>query len=218
MRNISLLKHSIIDISSGPFELTKLSAQVSVLMADRKQSSISEPSQGRAVAASYQNKGTYKTAKNIVKHRGFVGLYSGFRLHLCKYKAKRSWYTLICVVRDTLGTSIYFATYESSKQLLTTYAGVKSTMNPIAIAVAGGLCGIASWALIYPIDSAKSIYQRNSLTHCKGEKAKKIPKIEFFNKRMYRGLGVSMGRSCVVNSIFFSAFEYIKKHVNALED
>jgi len=194
---------SFITLVACPFELTKVSAQVSVLMADRNPSSVSEPSTGRGVAATYQNKGTFQTAKNIVKHRGFAGLYSGFRLHL---------------LRDTLGTAIYFATYESSKQLLTAYAGVKSTMNPFAVAVAGGLCGVASWALIYPIDSAKAIYQRNSLMQCKGEAVKKAPKIQFLNKRMYRGLGVSMGRSCVVNSIFFSAFEFIKKHVNALED
>merc|ERR1712098_382254 len=93
-------------------------------------------------AASYQNKGTWKTAKNIVKHRGFAGLYSGFNLHL---------------LRDPLGTAIYFMTYESSKQLLTTYRGDKSPTNPFAVVVAGGLCGVASWALIYPIDSAKSI-------------------------------------------------------------
>jgi hypothetical protein len=72
-------------MGSGPFELTKLSAQVSVLMADRNASSVSEPSTGRKVAASYQNKGTFKTAKNIVKHRGLAGLYSGFNLHLRKY-------------------------------------------------------------------------------------------------------------------------------------
>ncbi|KAG4429551.1 hypothetical protein IFR05_014960 [Cadophora sp. M221] len=194
---------SFITLVACPFELTKLSAQVSVLMADRKVSSVSEPSTGRAVAASYQNKGTWKTAKNIVKHRGFAGLYSGFNLHL---------------LRDTLGTAIYFMTYESSKQLLTSYRGDKSPTNPFAVVVAGGLCGVASWALIYPIDSAKSIYQRNCLTHCRGEKVKKAPKIQFFNKRMYRGLGVSMGRSCVVNSIFFSAFEFIKKQINSIED
>jgi hypothetical protein len=67
----------------GPFELTKLSAQVSVLMAERNNSH-SDPTGSRAVAASYQNKGTFKTAKNIVKHRGISGLYSGFNLHLCK--------------------------------------------------------------------------------------------------------------------------------------
>jgi hypothetical protein len=109
-------------------------------------------------------------------------------------------------------------TYESSKQLLTTLSGDKSPTNPLSVVLAGGICGVASWALIYPIDSAKSIYQRNCLTYCKGETVKKAPKIQFFNKRMYRGLGVSMGRSCMVNSIFFSAFEFIKKQINAIEE
>lgn len=198
---------SFITLIACPFELTKLSAQVSVLMADRNKSSVSEPKierqVERAVAASYQNKGTFKTAKNIVKHRGIGGLYSGFNLHL---------------LRDTLGTAIYFMTYESSKQLLTTYQGNASPTNPLSVVLAGGICGVASWALIYPIDSAKSIYQRNCLTHVKGENARPPPKIQFFNKRMYRGLGVSMGRSCVVNSIFFSVFEFIKKNINALDD
>ncbi len=121
-------------------------------------------------------------------------------------------------VRDTLGTAIYFMTYESSKQLLTTYTKESSTTNPLSVVVAGGLCGVVSWSLIYPIDSAKSIYQRNSLMQCKGEPLKRAPKIQFFNRRMYRGLGVSMSRSCVVNAIFFSSFEFIKQHINSLED
>jgi hypothetical protein len=76
------------DHEPGPFELTKLSAQVSVLMAERK-TSVSDPvgPKKRAVAASYQNKGTFKTAKNIIKHRGIGGLYSGFNLHLCKWRS-----------------------------------------------------------------------------------------------------------------------------------
>lgn len=109
-------------------------------------------------------------------------------------------------------------TYESSKQLLTSYSKESSPTNPLAVVVAGGLCGVTSWALIYPIDSAKSIYQRNCLLSCKGDKVKKAPKIQFRNKRMYRGLGVSMGRSCLVNSIFFSSFEFIKKQINALDE
>jgi len=47
-------------------------------------SSVSDTAANRTVAASYQNKGTWKTAKNIVKNRGFSGLYSGFCLHLRK--------------------------------------------------------------------------------------------------------------------------------------
>jgi len=148
------------------------------------------------------NKGTWKTAKNIVKHRGLSGLYSGLSLHL---------------LRDTVGTGIYFATYETRKQILVSYRGDSSPASPLAVVTAGGLCGAMSWILIYPIDSAKSIYQRNCLTHEVGQ-TKPAPQIQFFNRRMYRGVGVSVSRSCIVNAIFFSAFEFFKKHINAIED
>lgn len=51
-------------------------------------------------------------------------------------------------VRDSLGTGIYFMTYESGKQLLTTFGGDGTHSNPLAVLVAGGLCGIVSWAMI----------------------------------------------------------------------
>ena len=46
----------------------------------------------------------------------------------------------------------------------------------------------------------------------------KTPKIEFFNRKMYSGIGVSMTRSCLINTIFFSSFEFIKKEINMLPD
>ncbi|MCJ1355089.1 MAG: hypothetical protein MMC33_005080 [Icmadophila ericetorum] len=188
---------AVITTLACPFELTKLSAQISVLMADKTPANV-DPT----VRRSYQHKGTFKTAKNIVKHRGVMGLYSGFHLH---------------VLRDTIGTGIYFMTYESGKQLLVKYSGSNSPTSPMAVAVAGGLCGLVSWACIYPIDSAKTHYQRNCLTKARGE-AVNPTKIQFFNPKMYRGLGVSMARSCVINMIFFSSFEAVKKHINALKD
>jgi hypothetical protein len=71
---------SAITFLACPFELTKLSAQVSVLMAERAGSC----ARSRAMAASYQNKGTLRTMGNIIKNRGVWGLYTGLRLHLCK--------------------------------------------------------------------------------------------------------------------------------------
>ncbi|KAH7320204.1 mitochondrial carrier protein [Stachybotrys elegans] len=188
---------SVITFLACPFELTKLSAQVSVLLAERAK----HCQRTHAVAKSYQNKGTLRTMANIIKHRGMFGLYTGLRLHL---------------LRDTLGTGIYFMVYESGKQLGTTFAGDKS--NKLAVVIAGGLCGLVSWAMIYPIDSAKSIYQRNALLRSKGETVEPPPKIEFFKRHMYRGLWVSMSRSCLVNAIFFSSFEFIKKHIKTLDD
>ncbi|KAF1814596.1 mitochondrial carrier [Eremomyces bilateralis CBS 781.70] len=178
-----------------PFELTKLSAQLSVLMANRNEGSKVIDS----LSQRYQQMGTLRTAHALIKHRGMAALYAGFHYHL---------------LRDTIGTGVYFMTYESAKQLLANARG-NSPTSPAAVVTAGGLCGLASWACIYPIDSAKSIYQRNCLTGGKGETTR--TKIEFFNRRMYRGLTVSMGRSCVVNAIFFSAFEFTKKKINQLE-
>lgn len=68
-----------------------------------------------------------------------------------------------------------------------------------------------------PVDSAKSIYQRNSLMYSKGQKVEPV-KIAFFQRNMYRGLGVSMGRSCAVNAVFFSSFEFLKKRIKAMDD
>jgi hypothetical protein len=68
-----------------------------------------------------------------------------------------------------------------------------------------------------PVDSAKSIYQRNSLMYSKGQKVEPV-KIQFFQRNMYRGLGVSMGRSCAVNAVFFSSFEFLKKRIKAMDD
>ncbi|SPJ86854.1 related to carnitine/acylcarnitine translocase [Fusarium torulosum] len=189
---------SCITFLACPFELTKLSAQVSVLLAERGGSKGSH-----SVAASYQNKGTLRTMANIIKHRGIFGLYTGLSLHL---------------LRDTLGTAIYFMVYESGKQIGNTVAGDHPNSNKVAVVASGGMCGLVSWAMIYPIDSAKSIYQRNSLLYSKGEKVEPAPKIEFFKRHMYRGLGVSMSRSCVVNAIFFSSFEFIKKHIQQMDD
>jgi hypothetical protein len=72
---------SAITFLACPFELTKLSAQVSVLLAERT----TNCKRSREVAKSYQNKGTLKTMANIIKHRGVLGLYTGFQLHLCKH-------------------------------------------------------------------------------------------------------------------------------------
>jgi hypothetical protein len=68
-----------------------------------------------------------------------------------------------------------------------------------------------------PVDSAKSIYQRNSLMYSKGQTVEPV-KIHFFQRNMYRGLGVSMGRSCAVNAVFFSSFEFLKKRIKAWDD
>jgi hypothetical protein len=54
---------------------------------------------------------------------------------------------LIHTVRDTIGTGIYFVTYESVKQILSNVRGTPPT-SPLAVVVAGGMCGLVSWACV----------------------------------------------------------------------
>lgn len=57
-----------------------------MLLADKKNCSHPE---SHKIAASYQNKGTFKTMANIIRHRGPLGLYTGFNLHLRTWPAAR---------------------------------------------------------------------------------------------------------------------------------
>ncbi|KAK3690662.1 hypothetical protein LTR37_019030 [Vermiconidia calcicola] len=183
---------------SCPFELTKLNEQ----LAGKEARQRALPHTGNStapLAASSIRTGAWVTARRLVRDRGIFGLYAGYRLHL---------------LRDSIGTAIYFTTYESGKQLMANARG-KSPTSPYAVLVAGGLCGVVSWACIYPIDVAKTLYQKALLSAGSGHAVR--PKIRISGVGAYRGLGVSVLRSCVINAIFFSNFEMIKKRINALE-
>ena len=122
---------AFITTMSCPLELTKLNEQLAGKEARRRAlaSNGATPSPPSSLKA-----GAWITARRLVRDRGFFGLYSGYRLHL---------------LRDTIGTAIYFVTYESAKQLMANARG-KSPTSPYAVVVAGGLCGIVSWACVSP--------------------------------------------------------------------
>lgn len=120
---------AVITTISCPFELTKLNEQLAGKVA--REAAFNSSSKYNA-AADLKSGGSWATARRLVRDRGFQGLYAGYRLHL---------------LRDTIGTSIYFITYESAKQLMGNARG-KSSTSPYAVVVAGGLCGIVSWACV----------------------------------------------------------------------
>lgn len=196
---------AVITTISCPFELTKLNEQLAGKEARKAamvkfQSSGATSQSGAAPVVDLKSGGSMATARRLVRDRGFTGLYAGYRLHL---------------LRDTVGTAIYFMTYESAKQLMGNARG-KSATSPYAVLAAGGLCGIVSWACIYPVDVAKTVYQKALLSAGSGHAAR--PPIRFFAGGSYRGLGVSVLRSCIINMIFFSNFELMKKRINSMDD
>lgn len=89
------------------------------------------------------------TAARITRTSGPLALYTGFRLHMA---------------RDTLGTGVYWLSYESFKHiaLLNLPAGSAWGGAPLHM-LAGGMAGVTVWLITFPIDLVKSVVQKSAL-------------------------------------------------------
>lgn len=182
-----------------PFEFSKVFSQIEVL------ARVGSAPLGSAklAAASQKRYTTLQTVQVIVKNLGFRGLYSGYRYH---------------VVRDAIGSGVYFAVYESFKWASNAIInGDANQSSPISILAAGGISGATCWTIIFPFDTTKALIQRdivtNILRHENGQEP--LPPKERrlqITRRMYRGLAISMYRSIVVNMVFFGTYEFAMKH------
>ncbi|KAI1935394.1 hypothetical protein LOZ58_005014 [Ophidiomyces ophidiicola] len=178
-----------------PFELAKNVVQTSVLMANRAQASgtVIESSSLRGV----KRLTTTEAIKQIISRHGIGGLYTGVRLH---------------ALRDTIGTGIYFAIYETTKQLISTYQGDKGSPFGASMA-AGALCGVVPWICTYGLDTRKTRAQSVLLG-----KSKEINEATVAAARSstYRGMTVLLFRTSIQNMVLLSSFEYIKMKINLL--
>jgi hypothetical protein len=183
-----------------PFEFTKLFQQLYILMKSELH-----------LNPRRMPKTTWDVAKQIRRQEGLFGLYSGFKFHL---------------LRDSLGSALYFSVYETAKILLDgfsahdgTVAGTGIPMGTISITLAGAMSGVFSWILVFPIDTVKSLTQRDIVSNIIRGLALKQPKpillreLRLPSRSMYRGLSVSILRSVITSVTFFSAFEYLMKHI-----
>jgi hypothetical protein len=145
---------AVITTISCPFELTKLNEQLAGKVArEAAAKRIAEGATGASTIPDLRSGGSWATARRLVRDRGLTGLYAGYRLHL---------------LRDTIGTSIYFMTYESAKQVMGNARG-KSATSPYAVVVAGGLCGIVSWACVSHVSlRGRTSHHSVNLQSCAG--------------------------------------------------
>jgi hypothetical protein len=164
--------------------------------------------------------GTAQAIMQIVGRHGFRGLYAGLGLH---------------ATRDCLGTGLYFAIYETGKQLMSTCLGESHTSLGSSMA-AGALCGVLPWFCVsiplqiinipafnretdiifqtYTLDTRKTRAQSILLG-----KAKEIGEASMAAARssVYRGLSVILCRTAVQNMLLLSTFEYLKARISELE-
>ncbi|KAM5493004.1 hypothetical protein MaudMau93_001098 [Microsporum audouinii] len=177
-----------------PFELAKNVVQTSVLMASSQRGPT-----GRGLKyTSLQNVprlSTTQAIKQIISRHGFRGLYTGMGLHMA---------------RDTVGTGLYFAIYETSKQLTSTYLG--DNHSPFGPQLVGGaLCGTLPWLFTYPLDTRKTRRQSMILGKSK-EVGAAVAK-----SSVYTGLSVIILRTAVQNMLLLTMFEYFKREIDKLE-
>lgn len=95
------------------------------------------------------------------------------------------------IARETISIPVYFNTYE----YLTTVT------NPF---LAGGIAGMISWFITYPIDTMKTRKQLN--------KDKNIKMLDLIKQgNLYNGLTITLIRAFIVNSTCFYIYEFTKK-------
>ena len=86
-----------------------------------------------------------KTAIKIYKNYGFRKLYLGFTSTL---------------TRESNALAIYFTTYELLMRKLNSQSAPVSLTSAL---LAGGLAGVATWTLTYPLDYIKTLVQTDDI-------------------------------------------------------
>ena len=138
-------------------------------------------------------------------HGFFRGLYRGMGVTL--------W-------RETPAFGMYFAVYDTIKDRVESLLEEKDDDHPIpshahawaASALAGGISGASTWAIIYPFDVIKSQIQTSPLERHlqKGMWTVGSDIVrEHGWKHMFRGLGVTLVRAFPVNAIIFPVYEFV---------
>lgn len=149
--------------------------------------------QGQYKTAKYS--GSFDAAKKIFKKHGTKGLFNGFTATLA---------------RETAFCFNFFLFYEEFKRMYG--VGPEYDLNFLQVFIGGGITGILTWGIIYPIDSLKSIAQAEPLNQSKKNYKGYIDLVRTYTakkgiKPLYNGLNVCMLRSFPVNAITFSCYE-----------
>ncbi|KAI7889260.1 ribonuclease H-like domain-containing protein [Mucor mucedo] len=143
----------------------------------------------------YTSTSSWHSAKDIFRKKGLTGLYSGFSLHL---------------VRDTVGTAVYFGGYETTKYVLS--GGDKASKgSPLTQFLAGGICGIMCWLVVFPLDLVKTLIQKEILQPNPTYKNAQACVKDIYTRNgvagFYRGITVTLIRAFPIHSLNFLVYE-----------
>ncbi|GJP97207.1 hypothetical protein CBS115989_6491 [Aspergillus niger] len=214
-RSLKFLDSSIID-STNPqgIPLSKIwLAGAAGGVASWTVSSPTEFIKCRAQLDSRPGVSSWTVAKDIVRTRGWTGLYYGGG---------------VTCARDAIGYGFYFWSYEYCKRL-TASNDDDATMTATKVLLCGGIAGIVTWASVFPLDVLKTRLQARTIELSPEHRplvqpsAKpytassiQIAKEAYLNeglKAFYRGLGVCSVRAFIVNAVQWAAYEWLMKYL-----
>ncbi|OMH83138.1 Mitochondrial carnitine/acylcarnitine carrier protein [Zancudomyces culisetae] len=137
-------------------------------------------------------KGPTDAAKYIYRTAGFRGFYTG---------------TVLTLLRDVPGSVAYFGCYELVKKALIPEGTPKEKISTLAIVVAGGLAGVANWAVAITAPQGKYAGMRDvfvDLVRNEGPKA------------LFKGIGPAMLRAFPANAACFLGVELSLRAMNSI--
>eukprot|EP01135_Chromosphaera_perkinsii_P009699 Nk52_evm25s1837 gene=Nk52_evmTU25s1837 len=119
------------------------------------------------------------------------------------------------LLRDVPGTAAYFASYEYLKVALTPEGEEPGKLSPARLLVAGGLAGMANWAVAIPADVVKSRIQIAEAGTYSGviDCTQKLIKAEGVGA-LYKGFVPVMVRAFPANAACFLGFEMTLRLLN----
>mmetsp|Transcript_4366 Transcript_4366/g.7549 ORF Transcript_4366/g.7549 Transcript_4366/m.7549 type:complete len:318 (+) Transcript_4366:78-1031(+) len=153
-----------------------------------------------------QYSGTWDCTQHIYRREGLRGLYKG---------------TIATLARDVPGFMTYFVVYELAKDALMRWYGIDprlGSISPVPILTAGGLGGVAAWAVIFPIDTIKSRFQKAPEGTYRGiwDVYQELVRREGY-AALYRGVRPALFRAFPANAACFMGMEVTKKIVSSFE-
>lgn len=111
----------------------------------------------------------------------------------------------LTLFRETLGTALYFFTYEYIVRLLCSSRGIHRKFASFSdFLIGGSLAGVVPLIVVYPYDSIKSQFQSGVF------KQLKRPTLAETIKANYRGFGLASLRGSLLGALTFSIYEQIK--------
>lgn len=134
--------------------------------------------------------GSIKTAVNMYKQHGIQKVFLGMNS---------------TILREALGLSIYFGVYD---ELIANFKN-NGQVSLIGSLLSGGLAGLTTWGLIYPIDYVKTLIQTDSLEKPRYKSSVQCALEEFRTKPLstfFRGVEIMLARAFIVNAFGFMCF------------